>query len=368
MQTNAAVVYEHSAPVVVDNLTLDDPKENEVLLRMVASGVCHSDLSVVNDTIHFDPPVALGHEGAGIVERVGENVISVRPGDHVILSFVSYCGTCPMCLRDRVCLCRGFTTNRGYLIDGTCRLHNRDGKDVRQMTRIGTMSELTVVPEQSLIAIDPHYPMDRAALVGCGVTTGVGAVINTAKVEPGSTVAVIGTGGVGLNVIQGAVLAAAERIIAIDRLAKKLKLSEQFGATHLVDASRVDPVAAVQELTNGLGADYAFEVIGNPVTIEQAYNMIRPAGMAVIVGITRPDAHFALPTQQLIYSEKRLIGSYYGSSVPRRDMPKFLKLYDEGKLKLDNLITQTYRLEQINQAFADMEAGKNARGMITFDQ
>ena len=367
LKTQAAVVYAHNQPVVVEELTLDEPKEGEVLLRMVASGVCHSDLSVVNGTIYYDPPVVLGHEGAGIVERVGKGVTKVKAGDHVVLSFVSYCGECKMCKMGRVCLCRGFTTGRGYLIDGTCRLHNAQGQDVPQMARIGTMSQWAVVPQQSVIPIAAHYPLDRAALVGCGVTTGVGAVINTAQVEAGSTVAVIGVGGVGLNVIQGALLAGAGRIIAVDVVPEKLETARRFGATDLVNAKQGDPVAAVQALTEGYGSDYAFEVIGNPTTIAQAYAMVRPAGTAVVVGLTRMDAHVPVPTGDMVRSERQLIGSFYGSSIPHQDMPKLLNLYDEGKLKLDELITRTYRLDQINEAFADMEAGRNARGVILFE-
>ena len=367
MQTQAAVVYEHNKPVVVDNLELDEPKANEVLLRMVASGVCHSDWSVINGTIYYDPPVALGHEGAGVIERVGAGVSYARPGDRVVLSFVSYCGECRMCQMNCVALCEGFSTRRGYLLDDTCRLHNKGGQPIPQMSRIGTMSEYTVVPEQSLVNIDPRYPLEKAALVGCGVTTGVGAVLNTAQVKPGSCVAVIGTGGVGLNVIQGSVLASAERIIAVDRVERKLDFAKTFGATDVVNASECDTVEAVQELTNGLGVDYAFEVIGNPKTVEQAYAMVRPAGTAVAVGVCHRDAQANIPAQNLVLKEKRLIGSFYGSANPRVDMPNILKLYEEGKLKLDELITQNYRLEQINEAFADMEAGKNARGVILFD-
>jgi S-(hydroxymethyl)glutathione dehydrogenase / alcohol dehydrogenase len=339
----------------------------EVLLRMVASGVCHSDLSVVNSTIYYDPPVVLGHEGAGIVERVGPGVTKVKAGDHAVLSFVSYCGECKMCKMGRVCLCRGFTTQRGYQLDDTCRLHNAKGQEIPQMARIGTMSQYAVVPQQSVIPIDAHYPLDRAALVGCGVTTGVGAVVNTAQVEPGSTVVVIGAGGVGLNVIQGAVLAGASRIIAIDVVPGKLAMAQRFGATDLVNAAEGDPVAAVLALTEGLGSDYAFEAIGNTKTIEQALAMIRPAGTTVLVGLTRMDAHIPLPTGEMVRTEKQVIGSYYGSSIPHKDMPKLLGLYDEGKLKLDELITATYRLDQINEAFADMEEGKNARGVIIFE-
>ena len=359
MRTKAAVVYEHDKPVVVDDLELEEPKADEVLVRMAASGVCHSDLSVVNGTIYYDPPVSLGHEGAGVIERVGEDVTYVQPGDSVLLSFVSYCGECRMCGMGRVTLCEGFSARRGYLLDDTCRRHNKAGRSIPQMARIGTMSEYSVVPEQSLVKIDPRYSLEKAVLVGCGVTTGVGGVLNTAKVEPGSWVAVIGTGGVGLNVIQGAVIAGAERIFAVDVVPKKLEFARDFGATDLVNASDADPVEAIQDLTGGKGVDYAFEVIGNPTTIEQAFAMVRRAGTAVAIGMSRPDAQVSLPAQSLVTTEKRLIGSFYGSCEPRVDMPKLLKL--------DELITQNYRLDQINEAFADMEAGKNARGVIVFD-
>lgn len=367
MKTRAAVVYEHNQPVVVEELELDAPKSNEVLIRTAASGVCHSDLSVVTGTIYYDAAVALGHEGAGVIERVGDSVTDFHPGDHVVLSFVSYCGSCRMCQMDRVCLCTSYNIPRGFQLDGTYRLHNSSGGGILQMARIATMSEYMVVPEQNLVKIEEHYSLEKAALVGCGVTTGVGAVLNTAKVEPGSSVAVIGTGGVGLNAIQGAVIAEAEQIIAVDIAEKKLNFAKRFGATDVVNAAAEAPVEAVRELTDGLGVDYAFEVIGNPKTIVQAYDMVRAAGTAVIVGMAHHEAEFSIPAQRFVSSEKRLIGSFYGSCRPRVDMPELLRLYEEGTLKLDELITRQYRLEQINEAFADMEAGENARGVIVFN-
>ena len=366
MTTKTAVVYEHNKPVFVDNLELDDPKAKEVLVRMHASGVCHSDLSVVNGAIPYNPPVALGHEGAGIIEQIGEDVNYVQVGDHVLLSFVTYCSRCRMCNMNKVSLCEGFSARIGYLLDDTCRLHNNLKQPIPQMARIGTMSEYTVVPEQSLIKIDTAYPLEKAVLVGCSVTTGIGAVLNTARVKPGSWVAIVGSGGVGLNTIQGAVLASAERIIAVDLVQKKLDLAKDFGATDLVNASEVNPVDQIQDLTSGKGVDYAFEVVGNPNTIEQAYNMIRPAGTVVVVGISHHEATINIDAQQLVRQEKRIIGSFYGSSGPRIDMPKILELYNQGKIKLDELITKNYRLNQVNQAFEDMEAGENARGVILF--
>ena len=367
MKTLAAVMYEHNQPVVVEELELDEPKANEVLVRTAASGVCHSDLSVVTGTIYYDAAVVLGHEGAGIIERVGENVTDFHPGDHVILSFVSYCGSCRMCQIEKVCLCESYDVPRGFQLDSTYRLHNSSGDGILQMARIATMSEYMVVPQQNLVKIDNDYALEKAALVGCGVTTGVGAVLNTAKVEPGSSVAVIGTGGVGLNAIQGAVLVQAERIIAVDIAEKKLDFAQSFGATDVVNAATCDPVEAVRELTNGLGVDYAFEVIGNPKTIVQAYNMVRDAGTAVIVGIAHHEMDVSIPAQHLVSTERQLIGSFYGSCHPRVDMPKLLNLYTEGKLKLDELITRHYRLDEINEAFADMEAGENVRGVIVFN-
>ncbi len=367
MKTRAAVVYEHNQPVVVEELELDEPRANEVLLRTAASGVCHSDLSVVTGTIYYDAAVALGHEGAGVIEHVGDSVTDFHPGDHVVLSFVSYCGSCRMCQMGRVCLCESYNVPRGLQLDGTYRLHNSSGDGILQMARIATMSEYMVVPQQNLVKIGAHYSLEKAALVGCGVTTGVGAVLNTAKVEPGSSVAVIGTGGVGLNAIQGAVFVEAEPIIAVDIAEKKLNFAKRFGATDVVNAAENDPVEAVHELTDGLGVDYAFEVIGNPKTIVQAYDMVRAAGTAVIVGIAHHQAEFSIPAQQFVASEKRLIGSFYGSCQPRVDMPKLLRFYEDGILKLDELITRQYRLEQINEAFAAMEAGENARGVIVFD-
>ncbi len=367
MKTRTAVMYQHNQPVVVEELELEEPKANEVLVRTAASGVCHSDLSVVTGAIYYDAAVALGHEGAGVIERVGADVTGFHPGDHVILSFVSYCGDCPMCHIEKVCLCESYDVPRGFQLDGTYRLYNSAGDGILQMARIATMSEYMVVPQQNLVKIDPQYALEKAALVGCGVTTGVGAVLNTAKVEPGSAVAVIGTGGVGLNVIQGAGLAQAGPIIAVDISEKKLNFAKNFGATDTVNAAEVDPVDAVRELTDGRGVDYAFEVIGNPETIVQAYRMVRAAGTAVIVGMAHHQKEFSIPAQHFVSTERQLIGSFYGSCHPRVDMPKLLNLYTEGKLKLDELITRHYRLEQINEAFADMEAGENARGVIVFN-
>lgn len=366
MRTKAAIVYELNQPVVVEELELDEPKFREVLIKMTASGVCHSDLSVINGTIPNPLPMVIGHEGAGLIEQVGKDVSYVVPGDHVVLSYRPTCGSCLYCTMGRPCLCVGFPKTRGKLLDGSCRLHKKSGQDIHQMANIGTMSEYIIAAEQSLVKIEPHYPLERAVLVGCGVTTGIGAVIHTAAVEAGSSLAVFGTGGVGLNVIQGGVLAGAAKIIAVDVVDKKLEYAKQFGATHVVNASKVDAVLAIKDLTHGYGVDYAFEVIGNPKTIKQAYQAVRNAGSAIVVGIPHYDAPLELSAHEIPFSEKRLIGSLYGSSRPRQDMPRLLQLYSEGKVKLDELVTRTYRLEEVNQAFSDLENGLNARGVIVF--
>ncbi len=366
IRSQAAIVYAHNQPVVVEEVEIAPPKAGEVLLRMAASGVCHSDLSVVNGTIYYDPPVVLGHEGAAIVEEIGPEVSYVQPGDHVLLAFATSCGECALCKMGHVVLCSGIDARPGYLLDDTCRVHNKNGTPIPQMARIGTMSEYAVVSERSTIKIDKHYPLDKAVLVGCGVTTGVGAVTNTAGVKPGDTVAVIGTGGVGLNAVQGAAIAGAKQIIAVDLEDRKLELASSFGATDAVNPRDGDPVEAVRHLTGGLGVDYAIEVIGNTKTIEQAYQMVRRRGTVVVVGMDRNENFIQTPAQDIVRSEKRLVGSYYGSCNPREEMPKLLKLYDDGTLKLDELITRTYRLDQINQAFDDLVAGDNARGVIVF--
>ena len=367
MKCRSAVVYEHGGPVVVEDLNLASPKDGEVLIRMGASGICQSDWSVVKGTIRYDLPIVLGHEGAGIIEAVGQGVTYVKPGDYAILSFVTYCGLCRMCQSGRVVLCEGILANSGCLLDNTCRFTNRSGQSIPQMARIGTMSNYAVVSENSLIKISSDYSLQKASLVGCGVTTGIGAVINTAQVQLGEWVAVIGVGGVGLNVIQGARIAGAERIFAIDLVQKKLDYAQQFGATDIINASHTHPKEIMTELTDGKGVDYAFEVIGQPETIHLAYQVTSPGGMTVVIGIAETSANIQIPAQDLVRSEKRLVGSFYGSANLRLDMQRILDWYDQGKIKLSELITQTYSLDQVNQAFDDLNAGKNIRGMILYD-
>lgn len=367
MKTRAAVVYEVNKPVVVEKIELDPPKAGEVLVKMAASGVCHSDLSVINGTIPMGLPVILGHEGAGTIEKVGSGVSSVKPGDSVMLTFVTPCGHCAYCTvgKPNLCTTHWETTPKGVLFDGTSRFHKGEQR-FYQFTRTGTMTEHTVCSEKAVIRVPKNTPLDKAALIGCGVTTGVGAVINTAKVEAGSSVAVIGAGGVGINVVQGSALVGAAKIIVVDRVPRKLEFARDFGATDTVDASRQDVVDEVMRLTDGEGVDYAFEIIGNPVTIRQAFEMLRRAGTAIVVGIAQSDAQVSLPAALFPYGERRVMGSMYGSSRMRVDMPRLLEFYRVGKLKLDELITKTYTLEQVNEAFADMQDGLNIRGVILY--
>ena len=360
------ILYAVNQPVVVEEVELDAVRESEVRLKMVASGVCHSDYSVMDGTIPMELPMVLGHEGAGIVEEVGSHVTTLKPGDHVVLTYIPQCGRCYFCTIGEPNLCEtSDLTREGTLPNGHRPIH-RGGVPLNQMTGIGTMSEYTVVHETSVVPIDSDIPLDKAALVGCGVMTGVGAVINTAKVQPGSSVAVFGSGGVGLNVVQGAAMVGANTIIAVDTNPLKLEFAQRFGATHTVHAGATDPVAHIKELTGGRGADYTFEVIGNPQVMRQAYESARRGGTVTIIGVARPDTEVVLSAPMIPRDEKKLLGLYYGSTRQRVDMPRLLDLYCTGQLKLDELITKTYPIDEAQQAFDDLEAGKNARGVLIF--
>jgi S-(hydroxymethyl)glutathione dehydrogenase/alcohol dehydrogenase len=363
----AVVCRELNKPVSVEEVQIDKPGRGEAMVRLVASGVCHSDLSMTNGTLPASLPIVLGHEGAGIVEAVGEGVTRVKKGDAVILSWIPSCGNCRFCLvgSPQLCTNAAYATG-GKLKDGTTRMRDLSGADLAMMTATATMSELTVVAEESLVPIDPEVPLNRACLIGCGVMTGVGAVFNTAKLEAGSSAIVFGAGGVGLNVIQGCALSGAAQIIAVDVIEQKLEFSKTFGATHTVNASQQDPVAAAKELTAGLGPDYGFAVIGSPATIEQTHRAVRRGGTAVVVGMGRLTESAQVNALMLAFDEKILTGSYYGGARPLLDFPKLCSLYQQGKLKIDELVTQTYKIDQINEAFQDMETGKNARGIIQF--
>ena len=363
----AAICHETDRPVVVEEVSLEGPRPGEVRLRVAAAGVCHSDLSIVNGTIPARLPLVLGHEGAGVVEEVGAGVTHVRPGDRVVLAWVTSCGECFFCAAGQPQLCevgaRINATNR--MPDGSTRVR-RGGEDLNVYSAVGTMAEEAVVPARAAIKIPADAPLEKCALLGCAVMTGVGAVLNTARVRPGSRVAVFGAGGVGLNAIQGAVVAGAERIIAVDTRPEKLERAKAFGATDGVDASQADAVKAVRALTGGRGADYAFEVVGRKETIEQAIAATRKGGTCVVVGIAHARETITLNAFGIPYYEKRLLGCWYGSADVHADVPKLLALYAAGRLKLDELVTRTYRLEEVNRAFEDMAAATTARGVIVF--
>jgi S-(hydroxymethyl)glutathione dehydrogenase/alcohol dehydrogenase len=355
----AAVYVEQDQPLVIEDLEVIEPGAGDVVVQVAASGVCHSDLSVMNGTLPMPPPCILGHEGAGIVEWVGADVTQVKPGDRVVATFVPACGYCWHCLHDSSNLCTGSAETMMLP-----RARRSDGSNVAGFTGLGTFADVMTVPEAQAVKVDTDLPDEQLALIGCGVTTGVGAALNTARVEPGSTVAVIGCGGVGQAVIQGARIAGAARIIAIDPVELKRKSAEQLGATDLVDPTAGDPVAQVAELTGGRGADYAFEVIGRPETIVQAFLTARRGGTAVVVGMPAIDSEVTLPGFQLFYGEKKLVGCVYGSAQVRRDFPRFISLAETGRLDLGAMVSRRIKLDEVNDAFRAMEAGEVIRSVI----
>ncbi len=361
MKSKAAILYRPKTPVVVEEVEVQPPKAGEVMVRVVGTGVCHSDYNVVDGFRKVaNLPTVLGHEAAGIVEEVGPGVTSFAPGDHVIFAIRPMCGKCKYCTTGRTNLCNGYTPPPGRMLDGTTRFYKTDGTPLYHGT--STFTQYTVVWENVLVKIRKDVPLEKAALVGCAVITGVGAVVNRAKVETGSTVAVWGCGGVGLNVVQGAVLAGASRIIAVDLNPYKLEMAKKVGATDLVNASEQDPVAAVVKLTDG-GADYTFEVIGNPKTTRQAFEALCPGGTCVMVGAPPEGGEVPVPMRPL-FLDRTLMGSSAGSGRPRYDFHWLLEMYMQGRLKLDDLVTRVRPLDEVNEAFQDMAEGKVARTVL----
>jgi len=357
-----AVVVHELNRFSVEQVELDPPKAHEVKVKMVAAGVCHSDLSVINGTIPQALPLVLGHEGAGIVEAIGDGVTNCKPGDHVVMSFVPNCGRCFHCVRHEAFLCRA--TPRGFgMLDGTSRLHLGD-KSLTAFCSLGNMAEYVVCPAISVVPVSKEVPLNVAALIGCGVTTGVGAAINTAHVAPGSTVAVFGCGGVGIATIQGARIAGAARIFAVDVSDEKLELAKRFGATDLVRAA--DAGKSIMAQTGGVGVDYAFEVIGKAEVVEAALGATRRGGTTVAVGVGKLSEQIKLNALTFPLSGKTLCGCMFGSANPQHDFPKMLDLYRGGKLDLEGMVTKTYTIDEAPQAFADLEKGVNARGVISF--
>jgi S-(hydroxymethyl)glutathione dehydrogenase/alcohol dehydrogenase len=358
----AAVLREFARPLIVEELDLDPPKEGEVLVRMAASGVCHSDLHVAQGIHPTALPVVLGHEGAGVVEQVGPGVAGLDPGDHVLLTWLPYCGHCRQCARGWPNRCENTGWYDATMEDGTCRFHS-GGSPVHHYNT-SSFAECSVVPARTAIKVDRSLPLTELALMGCGVMTGVGAVLNTAGVRPGDTVAVVGCGGVGLNVIQGARIAGASAIVAVDVVPDKLELARELGATGLVNAREGDPKDAVWEHAPG-GVDHAFEALGRPDTIEMAMALTGRGGQAILIGMAPPDVRVGLDALSTTLEERCVRGSWYGSCLPLRDVPLLIELYRDGRLRLEPLITAC-RLDDVNDAFRRMEAGETARSVIVY--
>jgi len=367
MKAKAAILFEVGQKLEIREVEVEAPKYGEVLIKMAVGGVCHSDLHVMTGHLTAPVPAILGHEGSGVVAEVGAGVTSLKPGDHVIPMWRLSCGVCEYCSGSRPALCASGTQIRmtGRLLDGTTRF-KFEGREIKHFAGVSSFSEYSVIPERAVLKIPNDFPLDKAALLGCGVITGVGAVFNAARVKPGSSVAVFGTGGVGVNVIQGAAIAGAEIIIAVDILPSKLEFAKRFGATHTINAKETKPVEAVRALTGGRGVDYSFEVIGLPETIRQAYDSLSKRGMAVAVGVAPMTTEVSVPIMSLVYEERILTGSVYGSSRPWIDIPILINLYRAGKLKLDELLTRQYPFAQINEAYAALERGEVLRSVVTF--
>lgn len=377
----AAVLNAPKQPFVIEELDLDEPRRGELRVKLAACGVCHSDWHVASGDTKHPMPVVAGHEGAGVVEAIGEGVTDVQVKDHVVLSWAPACGRCFYCLRDQPNLCDTYTAPiwAGTMLDGSTRLsRTSSGKRKPVYSYCGTASFAThtVVPRASCVVIRNDAPLDHACLIGCAVATGVGAAMFTAAVKEGDSVVVFGCGGVGLNILQGAKLCGASTIIAVDVNDAKLAMASRFGATHAVRGTGNLPVSAnsahatveqqIRDLTGGRGADHAFEAVGIPSLQERALDAIRPGGTLTLAGLSPMGSTTNFPAAVLARQEKTVKGSYYGSVNPQRDFPMLLDLYMSGKLKLDELISRRYALERINDAFADMLSGQAARGIITF--
>jgi S-(hydroxymethyl)glutathione dehydrogenase/alcohol dehydrogenase len=365
MEMQAAVFRKVHEPLTIETVEIDKPWGREVLVRTAATGVCHSDLHVVDGLGRWplDRPIVLGHEGAGVVEAVGPDVTTVRPGDHVVACLSGFCGSCAQCLSGHPNLCVGGAVARPE--SAPPRLAQK-GEALRQFIGISSYAERMLLHENSVVKIDPDLPLDRAALVGCGVLTGVGAALRSSGLEAGQTVAVFGCGGVGLSIVQGARIGGARQIIGVDIFESKLEMAGRLGATHVVDSSREDPVKAVRALTGGAGVDHAFEAVGNAMLVRQAIESLAIRGTATIVGVLPPDAMIQFPWMA-IRPECRVQTSRMGSNRFRIDIPRYLEFYRQGRLLLDEMVSRRGRLGDINEAFRAMKAGEVARTVLTFD-
>ncbi|MGE0566041.1 MAG: Zn-dependent alcohol dehydrogenase [Pseudolabrys sp.] len=370
MITKAAVFREVGAPLSVEPITLDPPRASEVLVKVKAVGLCRTDLHVMRGERRVAmTPMVLGHEAAGIVEAVGDSVTGIAPGDHAVLTFIPGCGRCRWCQRGLHHLCaEGPRITQGPQLDGSYRRRDAQGREVGAFCMIGGFAERTVVDQASVLVIDKDVPFELAALTACGVPAGVGAARHRAKVKAGDSVLVVGCGGDGMNVVQGARLAGATTIIAADIVEGKLALAREFGATHTVNAQGEALTRAVLELTDGVGVDHAFVCIDPPATLLPAFRATQKAGNVVVTAIT-PDTvkSIDIPPLELFATQKAVMGAVYGFASPRVQIPELLRLHRDGALKLAELITRRYALDAINQGYADLEAGLNLRGMVVFD-
>ncbi|HVQ77575.1 MAG TPA: Zn-dependent alcohol dehydrogenase [Candidatus Binatia bacterium] len=365
MEMQAAVFRKVHEPLTIESIDVDKPWGREVLVRTVATGVCHSDLHVVDGLGRWplDRPIVLGHEGAGVVEAIGAEVTSVAPGDHVVACLSGFCGTCAQCLSGHPNLCVGGVVTRPA--SGAPRLSQK-GQGLQQFIGISSYAERMLLHENSIVKIDPGLPLDRAALVGCGVLTGVGAALRTSGLEAGQTGAVFGCGGVGLAIVQGARIGGASQIIGIDVFDAKLEMARRLGATHVINSAKDDPVQAIRALTGGAGVDHAFEAVGSAALVRQAIESLAIRGTATIVGVLPPDAMIEFPWMA-IRPECRVQTSRMGSNRFRTDIPRYLEFYRQGRLMLDEMVTRRGRLDDINEAFRAMKAGEVARTVLTFD-
>lgn len=375
MRIRGAVLYEmglprpytDSRPLKVVELELEEPGPGEVLVKVAAAGLCHSDLSVINGVRPRPTPMLLGHEGSGVVVETGPGVTRVKPGDHVVFSFVPMCGRCAQCLGGRPYLCvHGQKANReGVLLRGGVRLRDPEGRPVYHHLGVSVFAEYTVADEASLTVIDSRMPLDKAAVFGCAIMTGMGAVINTANIEIGSRVAVFGMGGVGLSAVMAARARGAWPVIAVDVLDSKLELAREAGATHTVNRNDADWLTAIRELTDG-GVDYAFEAVGQPSALSDAFEVTRAGGSAVAIGIPRPDSRVTFPALAFAGEGRNVLGSYMGSAVPARDLPRLVELYQQGILPVDRLVSGFIGLDEINEAFDRLADGEVARQILRF--
>jgi len=370
MDVLAAVFREVGAPIGVERIALDPPQPSEVQVRIAAVGLCRTDYHVMRGERRVAMrPMVLGHEAAGVVEKVGYAVGDINVGDHVVLTFIPGCGQCHWCRKGLHHFCaRGPAITQGPQLDGTFRRRDRDGAAVGAFCMIGGFAERTVVDRASVVVIDKDIPLDLASLVACGVPAGVGAARHRARVKPGDSVLVVGCGGDGMNVVQGSALAGARQIIAADIAPAKLDWARDFGATHIVSAQGEALTAAVLELTGGIGVDHAFVCIDPPATLVAAFRATTKGGNVVVTAIT-PDTvtEIKIPPLELFATQKAIMGAVYGFASPRLQIPELLSLYRKGSLKLRELVTRTYRLDEINQGYADLDAGKNLRGVVVFD-